>query len=105
MMHLCKKLPKRLLIDKKNVLKRIFMQLTLLDEENWNRTSVGQTLEWRRIARFAGVYDPSGLEGAIKILGGCIVLSECRRPGNVACTRNRLESGDDASIKRDRRLR
>ncbi|KPM08474.1 hypothetical protein QR98_0069950 [Sarcoptes scabiei] len=47
--------------------------------------------------------DVVGDDGAINILGGRIVLSECRRPGRCACTLSRLESGLDAADVSDER--
>lgn len=44
-----------------------------------------------------------GVDGAIKIRGGWIVLSEWRRPGRCACTRSRFESGLDAADVTDAR--
>lgn len=60
-------------------------------------------LEWRRLLRLATVgprdreNEVVGLEGAIIIRGGWMVLSECRRPGRCACTRSKFESGLEAA--------
>lgn len=58
---------------------------------NENLGSCGPTLECRLICKLVAlefrdmsVKDPVGLEGATSIRGGCIVLSEWRRPGRLA---------------------
>ena len=60
-------------------------------------------LEWRLVLKLfvLGPRDREnevvGLEGAIKMRGGWMVLSEWRLPGRWACTRRRLESGLEAA--------
>ena len=65
--------------------------------------------EWRRAFKLLvlGPLDNEnevvGVDGATKILGGNIVLSEWRRPGKWACTRSRFESGLEAADVREAR--